>query len=160
MTPLAVHLNGTLITTSAPVAPGEIVVLYSVGLGLTNPATTSGKLVTSIANIVATPMQVLLSGTPLPAANVLYAGLAPGFAGLYQLNLRMPDTLPSNPEIRIAVAGQTSQPLVMLPTSTPPAPAPPSNPPANSKPYPMSVRSPTIEGSCGLSVRCSASLRR
>jgi uncharacterized protein (TIGR03437 family) len=112
---LATHLNGTLLTTASPATPGEIVVLYVVGLGRVTPDTTSGKIVTSAASIAAaSQMQVLLNGTPCPAANILYAGLAPGFAGLYQINLVIPPLTPLNPEIRISIGPQISPPAVML----------------------------------------------
>ena len=38
-------------------------------------------------------MQLTLAGVVVPAPNILYAGLAPGYAGLYQINLRLPDVL-------------------------------------------------------------------
>ena len=113
---IATHLSGALVSADAPAKAGEIIVLYAAGLGRVNPDTTSGKLVTSAAQILAAPqMQLTLGGVAIPAANVLYAGLAPGFAGLYQINLKLPDTLVANPEIRIAIAGQTSQGQVQLP---------------------------------------------
>ena len=34
-------------------------------------------------------------------ANILYAGAAPGFAGLYQINLRLPENVRRNTELRI-----------------------------------------------------------
>jgi uncharacterized protein (TIGR03437 family) len=113
---LATHLDGTLLTASSPAGPGEIVVIYALGLGKVNPATTSGRIATTAAPITAvSQMQILLSGTPCPAANVLYAGLAPGFAGLYQINLIVPPLTPPNPEIRISFgAAQISPPAVAL----------------------------------------------
>ena len=112
---LATHLNGTLVSAAAPANPGEIIVIFAVGLGRTSPDTTSGKIDSFPAPIVALPQfQVLLAGTAVPAANVLYAGLAPGFAGLYQINLVVPADVPANPEIRLSAAGQISPPLIQL----------------------------------------------
>jgi uncharacterized protein (TIGR03437 family) len=112
---IATHLNGTLVSSTAPAAAGEIIVIYAAGLGKTTPATVSGKLVTSAATIAAAAqMQVLLGGKPCPAGNVLYAGLAPGFAGLYQINLTVPPLTPPNPTIQIVIGAQTSPPGVQL----------------------------------------------
>ncbi len=112
---IAIHLNGTLVSAGAPAHAGEIIVIYAAGLGRTTPDTTSGKIASSAAVIVAAKqMQILLNGIACPAANVLYAGLAPGFAGLYQINLILPTPLPLNPEIRIAIGAQVSPPLVEL----------------------------------------------
>jgi uncharacterized protein (TIGR03437 family) len=47
--------------------------------------------------------QVLLDGSPVDPNGILYAGIAPGFAGLYQINLALPASTGSNPEIRIAM---------------------------------------------------------
>lgn len=80
------------------------------------PDTNSGALATFAARIVAGPqMQILLAGVAVAATDILYAGLAPGFAGLYQINLRLPAKLPADPEIRIVIAGQTSPALIRLP---------------------------------------------
>lgn len=126
-TVIATHLNGSLVLAGNPAVAHEIIVLYVAGLGRVTPDTVSGKLITSAASIVAaSQLQITLANTPVPAANVLYAGLAPGFAGLYQINLRLPDTLTANPEIRVVVAGQTSQAQVVLPAA---ATAPPPDPP-------------------------------
>jgi uncharacterized protein (TIGR03437 family) len=114
---IAIHLNGTLISPSAPAHAGEIVVIYAAGLGRTSPDTTSGHIVGSAATIVAAAqMQVLLNGTACSAASVLYAGLAPGFAGLYQINLVLPTPVPVNPMIQIAVGAEISSPETQLAT--------------------------------------------
>jgi len=112
---IATHLNGSLISDNAPASAGEIIVIYVAGLGRTSPDTTSGKLVTSAATIVAVSQtQALLNGDPCPPSGLLYVGLAPGFAGLYQINLRLPDTIPVNPELRIQVGPEVSPPGIPL----------------------------------------------
>jgi uncharacterized protein (TIGR03437 family) len=112
---IATHLNGTLISAASPAHAGEIVVLYAAGLGRTSPDTSSGHIATSAASIVAAAqMQVLLNGAPLPAAGILYAGLAPGFAGLYQVNLVLPTPLPVNPSIQIAFGALVSPASIYL----------------------------------------------
>jgi uncharacterized protein (TIGR03437 family) len=112
---IATHVNGTLISPASPATSGEIIVIYVVGLGRTNPDTYSGRLAPFAASIVAAPqLQVLLAGKVCPAANILYAGLAPTFAGLYQINLIVPPLTPANPEIRISVGAPISPASVLL----------------------------------------------
>ena len=115
-TVLAVHLDGSLVAVSAPAHAGEVIVLFASGMGPTLPAQISNTLAPAAAQISAiSDFQVLLNGTTVSASRVLYAGAAPGFAGLYQINLLLPGDAPSNPEIRIAVADRMSPAGRILP---------------------------------------------
>ena len=53
-------------------------------------------------------LQVLLNGSAIDSSLIKYAGLTPLSIGLYQINFLLPGTVAPDPEIRIAVAGQTS----------------------------------------------------
>jgi uncharacterized protein (TIGR03437 family) len=79
--------------TFAPAKPGDFVALYATGLSLTDPAVPAGALAEQIAPTVL-PVSVSLNGVQLAASDVLYAGAAPGFAGLYQINIRIPTSMP------------------------------------------------------------------
>jgi uncharacterized protein (TIGR03437 family) len=95
--------------------PGEIVVIYAAGLGRTSPDTTSGQLATAAFPLYyASQLQVLLNGVACPPGSVLYAGLAPGFAGLYQINLTLPAGLNANPQIQVAIGPQISPSSIEL----------------------------------------------
>lgn len=108
---------GCLVSSEFPASPGEIIVLYAAGLGHTSPNTQSGRLVQQAAQIASLgSLQILLDGNPVPSQNVLYAGLTPGFAGLYQINLRLPDSFSPNPVIQIVVGSDNSPATVQLPT--------------------------------------------
>lgn len=113
---LATHADGSLIAPPSPAHGGEIVVLYAGGLGRTSPDQTNGELATRAAPILAlSTFQVLVNGAALPAANVLYAGAAPGFAGLYQINVQLPGSPGSNPTVQISTGTAVSVAGVMLP---------------------------------------------
>jgi uncharacterized protein (TIGR03437 family) len=66
--------------------PGSSVILYATGLGGTSPAAKSGYGGSGAApfNMVATPFDVYIGGNK---AIVAWAGLAPGFVGVYQVNV-------------------------------------------------------------------------
>ena len=52
-----------------------------------------------------------IAGAALPSEDIYYWGLAPGFAGLYQFNLRIPATAAAgDAEVRVGIAGEWSQP--------------------------------------------------
>jgi uncharacterized protein (TIGR03437 family) len=107
-----------LITTDAPAARGEWIVLFATGLGNTIPKPAYGEIPMGIAPIEdLANFCITLDGAAVPAQRVAYAGAAPGFAGLYQINVQLPDDAVSNPEIRLKASGATSPPGLHLPLS-------------------------------------------
>ena len=115
-TVLAEHLDYSLITAASPAKPGEVVVLYASGLGPTSPPAVPDQIPEQAATI--TPMSsftMLINGVAVNSQQILYAGVTPMFAGLFQINVRLPDNSPSNPEIRIGYAGIMSPPGRTLP---------------------------------------------
>jgi uncharacterized protein (TIGR03437 family) len=76
--------------TFTPAKPDDILALFATGLGRTNPAFQAGELPPGIGATVE-PVTVTVGGT---AAQVLYGGVAPGLAGLYQINIRVPASAP------------------------------------------------------------------
>lgn len=100
---LAVRLDGSLVTYERPAAPGDVLILFATGLGaVAGPLPRIGEVARVAAPLAAAgAFMVLLNGEPLAADHLFYAGLAPGFAGLYQINLRVPRGTPANPEIRL-----------------------------------------------------------
>jgi uncharacterized protein (TIGR03437 family) len=98
---------GTLVTDSAPAQPGEFIVLYLVGLGLTDSSVQSGAAspATPPANALAEP-SVTLDSEPV---NVLFCGLTPDMVGLYQIDLQVPSNAKDGDlTIQISQAGTTA----------------------------------------------------
>lgn len=103
------------VTAAAPAQPGDLIVLYATGLGATQPLPALGEIPQTAGLISAfSSLQVLLNGQPLDPKTVDYAGLTPGFAGLYQVNFYLPGNCPPNPQIQVAIGKQVSAPGIML----------------------------------------------
>jgi len=106
---IATSATGHLITPTASAQPGDVVVLYATGLGQTIPPVGYGETPSSAAPLaMLSEFQVLLDGNPVDPGDIAYAGVAPGFSGLYQINVILPTTTDSNPEIRIAIGAAVS----------------------------------------------------
>ena len=106
---IAAHLDNSLIAPGSPAQAGEIIVVYACGLGRTLPNPASGAIPQSAAVIQRlSDLKVFLGGAAINPASILYAGLTPGSAGLYQINLVLPDNPGTDPEIRVAIADQSS----------------------------------------------------
>ncbi len=115
---IATHADGSLLTPSAPAHPGELVVLYATGLGQTVPPMGYLELATAAATLKeAGSFQTLLDGAAVDRTAIAYAGVTPGCAGLYQVNLTLPSGTGANPEIRIAVGDAVSKTGLHLPVS-------------------------------------------
>jgi uncharacterized protein (TIGR03437 family) len=107
--------NYALVNAANPAHPGDAIILYLTGLGHTLPNPNPGEAPPTPAPL-ANPaeLSVLLNGTAMDPTLILYAGVTPGFAGLYQIDLMLPMNTAANPEIRISMAGQSSPAGVLL----------------------------------------------
>ena len=96
--------NFNLVGPSNPLRRGQALVIFATGLGA---VTQSGQLSPTNA-----PVTVVLNGTELPAS---FAGLAPGFIGLYQVNVTIPAGTPPGLGIplMLKVGGQQSNPVLV-----------------------------------------------
>jgi uncharacterized protein (TIGR03437 family) len=94
-----------------PAKPGDSITIYGVGFGDVSPAIAPGIVVAS-PNSVSSPLTVAFGEI---AAETLYKGLAPGFVGLYQFNITVPQVADGDHEIRFMLNGQAlPQPPVYL----------------------------------------------
>ena len=70
-----------------PADPGEVLVSFWTGLGLTSPVVPAGTPAPANPPAVSAEPELLIGSQP---AKVTFAGLTPGFAGLYQVNVALP----------------------------------------------------------------------
>ncbi len=94
---------------NSPAAAGDVLVMYTVGLGATSPAVPSGSASPSspLAQ-VPVPVTVTIGGQ---TSTPIFAGLAPGFVGLYQVNVQMPAGVASGPAVPVSLSvGAKSSP--------------------------------------------------
>jgi uncharacterized protein (TIGR03437 family) len=108
--------TATSITEDSPAKPGEVVVIYLSGMGATNPSVKSGEPAPSSAPFakVIFPATVTLDGQ---AATVQFAGLAPNFVGLYQVNFRVPVSAATGDQTLIVSQNGVSSNATRLPVS-------------------------------------------
>jgi uncharacterized protein (TIGR03437 family) len=94
-------------TTANPAAAGSVIQIFATGLGATTPPVADGQAANSMApfNVTATPV-VLINGA---SAAVQFSAGAPGFVGLYQVNVAVPAGTPSgNATLQIQMGGRSS----------------------------------------------------
>jgi len=74
----------------------------------------NGELAVSLSTILGA-LRVTVGGEAVDAKKILYAGLTPSSAGLYQVNFILPDKPSSDPEVRLFVGDIGSPAGVRLP---------------------------------------------
>ena len=100
---------GNLIGPGNPAHAGDVITIYCTGLGAVSPAVGDGA-VTPDAPLTNTVNGVTVTIGGQQAA-VMFAGLTPGFAGLYQINATVPDGVSPGDQVptQINLAGQSSR---------------------------------------------------
>lgn len=88
------------------VAPGDVLIVYATGLGATDPTGVAGESGSSAEPFqrVVDPLKVFIGEAE---AEVAFAGLAPGFAGVYQVNIVAPSGLATD-RVVLKSAGRQS----------------------------------------------------
>jgi len=94
--------NNQLVTPTNPIHTDDTIVIYLTGLGATSPAVEDGMAAPSspLASALSMPT-VSLGGKGL---NVLYAGLVPGYVGVYQINATVPFGVPQGLDIPLVIS--------------------------------------------------------
>jgi len=95
----------SLVNDANPVGAGDTVLIFLTGMGTTNPTVadgTAGNVSTLYKST--SDVAVYVGGV---AGTVAFNGLAPGFPGLYQINVVLPATLPKGKNGRLPLAIST-----------------------------------------------------
>ena len=87
------------------------VILYATGQGLVDPPIATGAAASGSPLQRARNVRVTIGGMEAPAEDILFAGLAPGFVGLLQINVRLREVYPAGDAVEVVVEidGQRSQ---------------------------------------------------
>lgn len=111
----AALLNQDFSVNSAanPAARGSVVQIFLTGAGSTTPTAATGELPRVPLPAPTLPVTVTIGGR---TAAVTFAGLAPGLAGLLQVNATVPDevTPAANVPLEVSVGAARSQPGITL----------------------------------------------
>ena len=101
------HPDPELVSEINPVQAGDAIIIYCTGLGEVTPPVISGEAAPGPPfAVTAEQVTVTIGGLP---AKVLFAGLTPEFASLYQVNAVVPPGIAQGEvEVAVSIAGQTS----------------------------------------------------
>jgi uncharacterized protein (TIGR03437 family) len=96
--------SNSLVSETSPAAPGEYLVIYLSGMGLTNVMVADGAVAPDPSNLqLLSPLiapTLTLNGTSIP---IYFSGLSPGYVGLYQMNFQIPPGTP-NGDLQLVVS--------------------------------------------------------
>lgn len=105
--------NGSTVVGSpsfTAVKPGDQITLYGIGFGSVTPTIAAGQIAGSL-NSVTNPLTIRVGGTEATAA---YKGLGPGFVGLYQFNVTVPNVADGDQAVTIDLGGTTTSQKLQL----------------------------------------------
>jgi uncharacterized protein (TIGR03437 family) len=94
--------------TFVPAKPGDILTLFGTGLGATDPAFAPGELPAGAAMVTA-QASISFGGVTLAPSDILYTGVSQN-AGVYQVNLRVPDGISDGDQPLVISVGGASSP--------------------------------------------------
>jgi uncharacterized protein (TIGR03437 family) len=113
----ATHQDGTVNSEQNRASKGGVAVLYAVGLGALNPSLSTGQA--APASPLSTTTASAFAYIDGILAPVAFAGAAPGYPGLYQINVRIPENVSSGskagvPLLQRHAGSEQRQPLGRL----------------------------------------------
>ncbi len=141
------------ITPENPAGPGELITVYTAGMGLIQDL--NGNVIVPVAGAPYTGPQPNSVYQPNFAtatlggqtAQVVSAGFGPGAYGMYQLNLIVPTGLTANAATQLYVAQNAFiSNTVTLPVGTPTLNPPPPPPPPSTTTLTITIDSPSPSG--------------
>jgi uncharacterized protein (TIGR03437 family) len=106
---VVINPNGSVNAPGNGVSPGQVVVAYLTGIGDLEPAVPTGD--GSPLDPLAVPKLPRSATVGGASAALQFLGMTPGFAGLAQANVQIPDLAPGEHQIVITVGNYSSEAL-------------------------------------------------
>jgi uncharacterized protein (TIGR03437 family) len=94
------NVTNQVVDSKNPASVGNVIVIYCTGLGATTPFVGTGAAAPA-STAVNSPVTVTIGG--VTATSVAYAGLSPGYVGLYQVNVTIPTTVTVGPTVPVVI---------------------------------------------------------
>jgi uncharacterized protein (TIGR03437 family) len=114
----AINEDGSVNSPGNPISKGQIISLYGTGQGFIPNAPPDGEGATQATNAMEGPLRVLMGTDFVPESDVTYSGLAPGFPGLWQINVRVPQNVDVGRPVPVAVQLRSVPSTIPNPNST------------------------------------------
>ena len=92
-----------------PAKAGDVLVIYALGLGATDPPQSLGVPAAGIGSVTGTA-NITIGGVPVAASDIFYVGVSPSYIGLYQVNMRVPANIPSGNQPIVIQIGNAKSP--------------------------------------------------
>jgi len=112
---VVVNQDGSINTSAKPAKAGEVLTIYAIGFGATNPAVRTGAPAPGAEPLARVTPNVSIAfgnGIGKVIAEPFFAGLTPTYAGLYQVNVFVPaDSQQGEVDVVASVAEFASNPL-------------------------------------------------
>ena len=109
---IVLNQNGSFNSATSPAAAGEVIVFFATGEGVVSPNQSTGRPATVPLPAPVLPVSVNIGGQRVPPGDIRYAGAAPGFVGLMQVNVVVPRSTPGRVPLVLTV-GPNSSPLTV-----------------------------------------------
>ena len=99
----ALNQDNTVNSISNPVGRGQVIQLYGTGIGAVSNQPEDGQPSPTSPLAVGERPDVVINGRTVAAADVQFSGLGPQFVGLWQLNVKIPESVPPGNAISVLV---------------------------------------------------------
>jgi uncharacterized protein (TIGR03437 family) len=116
--------NTGAVTPDNPAVPGETIIIYATGLGISEPLSDQQATGIKYTGPVTDPQEFVSSLAGGKTANVLLASLATGQVGVYEVDLELNPDLPTDPFTQLTIAqSDFVSNIVTIPVVNPNPPA-------------------------------------
>jgi uncharacterized protein (TIGR03437 family) len=117
------NVAGAPVTLDNPAIPGETIILYATGLGIVKPPETQAAMINGqpyAGNILNEPLAFVAALVGTKTANVLFDGLKQGAVGIYEVQIELNGSLPTDPKSQATLAqGFQVSNIVTIPVVNP-----------------------------------------
>ena len=96
-----VNVRGQTAAAATPVARGQYIEIYCLGLGAVSNRPSTGAAAVDASSPALVPPTVTIGGMQVPSS---FAGLAPGFVGIYQVNALVPLSVTPGSALSLSVS--------------------------------------------------------